>query len=88
MNKIYVGLQGLKILWNKCKDFFAEKDHDHLTATEDRNGFMSSASVKKIEAISEKLDELTRVADFDGGEPSDTNYTEGDLDGGEPESTY
>ena len=84
---VVVSLQRLKTFLAQCMEKFALKDHLHNVATEQNDGFMSSNSVKDIEAIIAKLNNFGKLVDFDGGEPDNTEYSF-DLDGGEPNSIY
>lgn len=84
---VVVSLQRLKTFLAQCVEKFALKDHLHTVATEQKDGFMSSNSVKDIEAIIAKLNNFGKLVDFDGGEPDNTEYNI-DLDGGEPDSIY
>lgn len=84
---VVISLQRLKTFLAQCVERFAAKDHTHDIATEQKDGFMSSNSVKDIEAIIAKLNNFGKLVDFDGGEPDNTEYNI-DLDGGEPDSIY
>lgn len=84
---IVISLQRLKTFLSQCTERFAAKIHSHDVATEQKDGFMSSNSVKDIEAIIAKLNNFGRLTDCDGGSASNTTY-ESDLDGGKAGSVY
>lgn len=61
---VVVSLQRLKTFLVQCVERFAEKDHTHDIATEQKDGFMSSNSVKDIEAIIAKLNNFGKLSRF------------------------
>ena len=65
---ILISLQRLKTFLAQCKELFAAKDHSHSVATEQKDGFMSSDSVKDIKSIITKLNNYGDINTIDGGE--------------------